>query len=735
MMRNSNLGRTMSEGHPGRAASGADSLLEQFFEGFPDAIVITDNAGSIVRVNAELERSFGYGRSELVGQPVELLIPERFRPSHPAHRQTYGNQPRRRPMGAGLDLLARRKDGSEFSVDIMLSPVDTPGGSLVLCAIRDISERRLAEAALEQSEQRFRLFVETVRDYAIFQLDPEGRIRTWNSAAEHMKGYKTDEIVGRHFSCFYPPEDVATGKPERELKVASETGRYEDEGWRLRKDGSRFWANVTIGSIRDRAGKLLGFAKITRDATERKNEEEALRHGEQHARMLFEFSPDAVLVCDREGNIREANARVETLFGYKREELLGQAVELLVPERFRAAHVRHRDDYARETHLRSMGVGLELYGRRKDGSEFPVDILLGPVDSRDGRVVFVVVRDLSERKRYEEALQRSQEEKRYLEEELITTHHFDEIIGNAHGLKRILKHVETVAPMDATVLILGETGTGKELIARAIHNLSARRDRPFVKLNCSAIPAGLLESELFGHEKGAFTGAIAQKIGRIELAHQGTLFLDEIGDLPLELQPKILRALQEKEFERLGGTRTIPVNVRLIAATNRNLAKMVEERTFRSDLYYRLKVFPVEIPPLRERREDIPLLVKYFVTRHARRMNRHIETIPPETMRALTRWRWPGNVRELENFMERAVILSPGSVLRVPLAELEVVTEPQNEPTANLQDAEREHILRVLREAKGMISGPGGAATRLGLKRTTLNSKLKKLGIKRSDYI
>jgi transcriptional regulator with GAF, ATPase, and Fis domain len=240
---------------------------------------------------------------------------------------------------------------------------------------------------------------------------------------------------------------------------------------------------------------------------------------------------------------------------------------------------------------------------------------------------------------------------------------------------------------------------------------------------------------LFGHEKGAFTGAIAQKIGRLELAHQGTLFLDEIGDLPLELQPKILRALQEKEFERLGGTRTIPVNVRLVAATNRNLAKMVEQREFRSDLYYRLRVFPVEVPPLRERLEDIPLLVKYFVAQHARRMNRRIETIPPKIMQALLRWRWPGNVRELENFIERAVILSPGPVLRAPLAELELALESASETSASLRDADREHILRVLREAKGMISGPGGAAERLGLKRTTLNSKLKKLGIKRSDYI
>jgi transcriptional regulator with GAF, ATPase, and Fis domain len=284
-------------------------------------------------------------------------------------------------------------------------------------------------------------------------------------------------------------------------------------------------------------------------------------------------------------------------------------------------------------------------------------------------------------------------------------------------------------------MIFGETGTGKELIARAIHGLSPRRDRAFIKLNCSAIPSGLLESELFGHEKGAFTGAIAQKIGRLELAHQGTFFLDEVGDLPPELQPKILRALQEKEFERVGGTRTIPVNVRLVAATNRDLTKMVSAGQFRSDLYYRLRVFPVTIPPLRERRDDIPLLVRYFLSSHSKRMGKRIETIPGETMQALVKWRWPGNVRELENFIERSVILTPGPVLRAPLAELETVEEPAGAADANLEATEREHILRVLRQCKGMIGGTNGAAERLGLKRTTLNSKMKKLGIQRRDYI
>lgn len=712
----------------------AEGLLENFFEQSPDAILITDHSGLILRVNTELERSFGYARSELLGQSVELLIPERFRSSHPSHRREYGEHAARRPMGRGLELYARRKNGTEFPVDIMLSPVATPADSFVLCAIRDVSEKKLAEAALDQSEQRFRFFVESVRDYSIVQLDPEGRIRSWNDGAKRMKGYSSAEIMGRHFSCFYTPEDLASGKAEMELHAAKETGRSENEAWRMRKDGSRFWAHVTITSIRGRTGKLLGFTKITRDDTQRREAEEALRHSEEHARTLFEFSPDAVLVCDSEGRIQEANARVESLFGYKRDELLHQPVEVLVPDRFRGVHPRHRQDYAREPRLRPMGVGLELFGRHKNGAEFPVDILLGPRERAEGRIIFVVVRDLSERKRFEDALKRSEEEKHYLEEELISANQFEEVIGNSRALKRVLKQVETVASTDATVLILGETGTGKELIARAIHHLSPRRDRAFVKLNCSAIPAGLLESELFGYEKGAFTGAIAQKIGRIELAHQGSLFLDEIGDLPLELQPKILRALQEKEFERLGGSRTIPVNVRLVAATNRNLAKMVEEHQFRSDLYYRLRVFPLNIPPLRERSEDIPVLVDYFVRQYARRMNRQITTITPETMQALVRWRWPGNVRELENFIERAVILSPGPILRAPLSELSLA-EPTDSMGASLHDAARDHILRVLRESKGMIAGPGGAAKRLGLKRTTLNSKLKKLGIKRSDYI
>ena len=324
-------------------------------------------------------------------------------------------------------------------------------------------------------------------------------------------------------------------------------------------------------------------------------------------------------------------------------------------------------------------------------------------------------------------------EKLYLEDEIRSELNFEEIVGESAPLKRVLGQARTVAPSNATVLVLGDTGTGKELIARAIHRMSARKDGSFIKLNCAAIPTGLLESELFGHEKGAFTGAISQKVGRLELADKGTLFLDEVGDIPLELQPKLLRVLQDQEFERLGSTRTIKVNIRLVAATNRDLAKSVAEREFRSDLYYRLNVFPIRMPPLRDRRTDIPLLVRYFVQKFARRMSKPIDTIPTQTMQALVSWEWPGNVRELENFIERSVILSEGSVLRVPLAEL-TPSFDEDSSDGTLEGLERHHILRVLRETGGVIAGSRGAAVRLGLKRTTLQSRILKLGISRQEY-
>ena len=328
------------------------------------------------------------------------------------------------------------------------------------------------------------------------------------------------------------------------------------------------------------------------------------------------------------------------------------------------------------------------------------------------------------------------EERLYLEEEVRRDFSTQEIIGSSPALVRVLKQIETVAPSDATVLLLGETGTGKELLARAIHERSKRHARTFVRLNCSAIPLGLVESELFGHERGAFTGAIAKKVGRFELAHQGTLFLDEIGDLPLDLQPKLLRAIQEREFERLGSNSTIRVDVRLIAATHRDLVRMVEQGTFRQDLFYRLSVIPIQVPPLRERKEDIPGLVRYFVQKFGKGMDRRIERIPAETMAALVGWPWPGNIRELHNLVERSVILSPGPELHVPLGDMAHLREADDHaPAETLEDHERKAILDALEASSWMVGGPRGAATRLGLKRTTLISKMQKLGIGRSQRL
>jgi formate hydrogenlyase transcriptional activator len=390
-----------------------------------------------------------------------------------------------------------------------------------------------------------------------------------------------------------------------------------------------------------------------------------------------------------------------------------------------------------------------VLGRTGDASSSPEDLeFLAQVS---GQIAIAVENALAYRE-IAELKDKLAQEKLYLEEEIRSEMSFENIVGDSPALKHVLELVETVAPNDSTVLLLGETGTGKELIARAIHDRSRRTERTFVKLNCAAIPTGLLESELFGHEKGAFTGAITQKIGRLELADQGTLFLDEVGDIPTEIQPKLLRALQEREFERLGSTHTRKVNVRLIAATNRNLEKMVAEREFRSDLFYRLNVFPIRIPPLRERKEDVPLLVSFFVQKFAKQMQKQIESVPSAVMKGLTGWEWPGNIRELENFIERAVILTRGKALEVPLTELQKTdtdaatetivskTKRTARGASNLrpdisagakeyQRKQREEIIQALTTCKGRIGGGDGAASRLGINRTTLMYRMRKLGI------
>ena len=399
------------------------------------------------------------------------------------------------------------------------------------------------------------------------------------------------------------------------------------------------------------------------------------------------------------------------------------------------------DPFARRTGLKS-GCKIPLISHDRVLGILGVGRLSGDAFTEEdvdlltavGEQVAIAVENALAYRKIDELKNKLQEEKLYLQEEIRSEYNFEEIIGTSPALKRALEDVETVAPTDSTVLIFGETGTGKELIARALHNLSSRSDHPLVKVNCAAIPTGLLESEMFGHERGAFTGAVEQRKGRFELAHRGTIFLDEVEEIPLELQPKLLRVLQEQEFERLGSGKTISVDVRVIAATNADLAQMVAEKKFRSDLYYRLNVFPITLPALRERAQDISLLIHFFAHRFAQQMKKPIKTIPADTIARLTTYSWPGNIRELQNLIERAVILSRGSVLEVPLGELKQAT---NEVLANqlgpitLEAVEREHIMKVLREAGWVIGGNAGAAARLGINRTTLNNRMRKLGITR----
>ncbi|HSB09884.1 MAG TPA: sigma 54-interacting transcriptional regulator [Blastocatellia bacterium] len=397
-------------------------------------------------------------------------------------------------------------------------------------------------------------------------------------------------------------------------------------------------------------------------------------------------------------------------------------------KRFSAAGVKSCCIVPLISHDRSLGV-LAISSLRDNAFTEQDADLLGQI----AKQVAIAVENALAFREIDALKNKLEEEKLYLEEEIRTEYNFDEIIGSSSVLKRVLKEVETVAATDSTVLIYGETGTGKELIARAIHNLSPRRERTLVKVNCGAIPTGLLESEMFGHEKGAFTGAIERRVGRFELANRGTIFLDEVEDIPLELQPKLLRVLQEQEFERLGSSRTTRVDVRVVAATNSDLNQMVADKKFRSDLFYRFNVFPISLPPLRERPDDIPLLVNFFASRFAQKMKRQIEKIPAEAMARLTAYNWPGNIRELQNLIERAVILTRGSVLEIPLGELKQSAKPSNDQSnsSTLEAVEREHILRILDEANWVIAGPTGAAARLGLNRTTLNNRMRKLGITR----
>jgi formate hydrogenlyase transcriptional activator len=621
----------------------------------------------------------------------------------------------------------------------------------------DIDDRKRAEQKLARDEANLRTITDSIRQLIVV-LTPDGGTLYANRVALDNMGLTQDEVKDEgFFPRAFHPDDVERLRAKRQEGLLR-GDPFELEMRGLHKSGQYRWQLIQYNPEKDERGQIVRWYGTSTDIDDLKRAEETLKKSEQDLRIITDTIRQPIVVLAPDGTTLYVNRVLLDLTG----RTLDNAFE---HGGFPGAF--HPDDIdcvrtERQEKL-SNGVPFDLQMRLllKDGQYRWQLLQYEPFKDDRGRIVrwYATATDIDDQKKAEERLRNENvklsQERIYLEEQIRSEMGYEQIIGNSPALKHVLQLVETVAASDSTVLLLGETGTGKELIARAIHERSRRKIKTFVKLNCAAIPTGLLESELFGHEKGAFTGAIIQKVGRMELADQGTLFLDEVGDIPVDIQPKLLRALQEREFERLGSTHTRKVNLRLVAATNRNLEKMVADREFRSDLFYRLNVFPIRIPPLRDRKEDIPLLVAHFVQKFAKQMQKRIDSIPVATMKALTTWEWPGNIRELENFIERAVILTRGESLSAPLSELrKVMTEDPagksvsreekniaqivRETIASLKDmnpddehaqGQRDDIVRVLRRCKGRVGGPDGAAARMGLSRTTLISRMKKLGI------
>lgn len=619
-----------------------------------------------------------------------------------------------------------RPDGSirwvEAEIVAMWPEGEKPDWHMAI--VQDITERKRAEGRLQEYERVVEglneIIVVVDRQYR-YVIGNRSFLALRQISREQLIGYPIAEILGKDIF-----ENIVKPKLDEcfEGKVVRYEMKYEYPAVGVRD------LFVSYFPIRGPQG-VDRIAAIVHDVTDLNRAEEALRQSEQRFRIALSGSPIKVFNQDRDlrytwvYNVQEGWSESDYL-GKTDEEIFGPDV---------GAQMRDM----------KQAVLDSGQGRRQEftlttrGKTYHCDITIEPLLGAGGEVQGVNcacidithLREVTEELRL--AKEKLSEEKLYLEEAIDTELGFGEIIGRSSALRAVMQKVARVAPSDATVLVLGETGTGKELVARELHHRSSRREKSFIKVNCAAIPSGLLESELFGHEKGAFTGAVARKLGRLELADGGTLFLDEIGEIPLSLQPKLLRVLQDMEFERLGGTQTIKTNFRLVAATNRDLLQSTRANEFRSDLYYRLNVFPILIPPLRERREDIPPLVEHFVRKFAERMKRKITHIPSRIMELLVRSEWPGNIRELENFLERSVILTAGSVLQVPLAEMEARSD-SDKSGLTLREEERQQIVKVLRECRGRLGGADGAAARLGLKRTTLQSKLDRLGIKPGSF-
>jgi PAS domain S-box-containing protein len=734
------------------------TLFRSLVDQSNDAIEVVDpETLRFLDANEKACKQLGYSREELLSMGVSDIAPAVTEASTAKVREEL-----KRLGFVKMETLHRRKDGSTFPVELNMTRVHIERDYIVTVA-QDLSERKRGE----ELQREYERVVEGLSEI-ILVVDRRYRYVLVNQAYLDYRGVNREAVIGHSLPELMGKDVFETSVREKLDECFEGKVVHFEKKYKFANLGERD-VFVSYFPIEGRAG-VDRVACVMQDVTESKRVEQALRSSEENYRMFVSQSSEGIFREDMDAPVSidlpeddlihhilydsymaECNDAQAAMYGLKSgQEFVGKRLtEMLPPED--SHNIELTRDYVRSGFrvLDRESHEVDIHGNPK----VFLNSMIGIVENGMLVRTWGIQRDVTEkvkleesRRKTEEALRQNvaqleavteelrqakeklSEEKLYLEQTIDTELGFGEIIGRSRALQELMGKVAKVAPSDATVLLLGETGTGKELVARAIHGKSLRKNNSFIKVNCAAIPSGLLESELFGHEKGAFTGAVARKVGRLELADHGTLFLDEIGEIPVDLQPKLLRVLQDHEFERLGGTQTLKVDFRLVAATNRNLLLSVNRREFRSDLYYRLNVFPLRTPPLRERRDDIPLLIEHFVRKYASRMNKAILSIPAKTMETLVQWAWPGNIRELENFVERSVILTPGSVLQVPLGELHAEADPGK--TETLPDTERERILRALRECHGQLGGPNGAAARLGLKRTTLQSKLNQFGIK-----
>ena len=592
-----------------------------------------------------------------------------------------------------------------------------------------IEEHEVAQA-LRNSERRYRtLYNDT--PVMLHSIDNDGRLVAVNDHWLRVMGYTRDEVLGRPVTDFHTVESRRRAI-EGIAKLRAGEPRRDIEYRLVKRDGELIDVLLSATVERDEAGRIHHSLAVLTDITARKRAQEALQRSEERLGGILRSAMDAILLVDGGGTIRIFNPAAERVFGCEATEACGGPIERFLSPEFRAALA---DCFlclgGSEGSPRSVFAPEGLTAIRATGEVFPVEATISSVDVEQG-LCTIILRDVEERRRAEDELRRLRLEQVYLREEIATEHHPTELVGSSRTLSQVLQHITTVAPSDSTVLVTGETGTGKELVARAIHRASRRRDAAMVTVNCAALSPGLIESEMFGHEKGAFTGAIARKVGRFELADGGTILLDEVGELSPEVQAKLLRVLQEGQFERVGSAKTVRVNVRVIAATNRDLAKEVADGRFRADLFYRLNVFPIQLPALRERREDIPVLAKYFTAKYASQAGKRIETVSKKALSSLTAYHWPGNVRELQNIIERAVLLSRGPELVLGDWFRQPTDTPGASGVATLHEVQRAHIMKVLELTGWRVSGDGGAARILGLKPTTLHARMAKLQIHRN---